>query len=204
MKSSLTRAARWPFTAAIAIVLSACTAGNREPVGAAAPATTTPGARPSPRPSTDSPSAQAAMDHEAVFNQAIETLLAADLSDIGFVERHFQVRLRKQSDNGAFTFLDAEGGRFAGLAVSRVELRRRNTRPADCMLVIELAEPGPDAPAFARKHWTQPDFTPPSPHASASPAYWGTRRHGARVSIGHSRDRDPITSVVIDRIPEPS
>jgi hypothetical protein len=139
-------------------------------------------------------------DAMTALKNAIDEVAAADRLSVGYVETLLSVRLKKESDNGSFTFLVGNGGRFAGLAVKAVDLRISNKEPANSMLAIELAQPGPDAMAFARRFWGQPDYMPPSPHSRASSGYWSTRQGGNKISIGHPFDQDHISSVVIDRI----
>jgi|GEM_PF-3820866 len=134
------------------------------------------------------------------IKNAIDTVAAADTLSVGYVETLLSVRLKKESDNGSFTFYTASGGQFAGLAVKAVDLRISNSDPANSMLVIELAQPGPDANEFARRFWSKPDYMPPSPHSRASSGYWSTRQGGNKISIGHPFDQDHINSVVIDHI----
>jgi len=141
-------------------------------------------------------------DAMTALKNAIDEAAAADRLSVGYVETLLSVRLKKESDNGSFTFLVGTGGRFAGLAVKAVDLRISNKEPANSMLAIELAQPGPDAMVFARRFWGQPDYMPPSPHSRASSGYWSTRQGGNKISIGHPFDQDHISSVVIDRIPD--
>lgn len=141
-------------------------------------------------------------DAMTALKNAMDEVAATDRLSVGYVETLLSVRLKKESDNGSFTFHVGSGGQFAGLAVKAVDLRISNSEPANSMLVIELAQPGPDAKAFARRFWAQPDYMPPSPHSRASSGYWSTRQGGNKISIGHPFDQDSISSVVIDRIPD--
>lgn len=141
-------------------------------------------------------------DAMTALKNAMDEVAAADRLSVGYVETLLSVRLKKESDNGSFTFHVGSGGQFAGLAVKAVDLRISNSEPANSMLVIELAQPGPDAKAFARRFWEQPDYMPPSPHSRASSGYWSARQGGNKISIGHPFDQDSISSVVIDRIPD--
>ena len=147
-------------------------------------------------------SAAATTDPEQSFKQGIDALAAIDELSVAAVDRALSTRLSKKNDNGSFTSYTAAKGVFAGRPIAEVELRCSNERAGECLLAIDLAEPGPPAQPFARRFWPQAEFTIASPHGFDSKHYWSARQGRDRISIGHPRDGERIVSLILNRMPD--
>lgn len=139
----------------------------------------------------------AAADAGLGFKQAIDALAAGAYWSKPFVENTLSARLVRDWENEYTLAYKAERGRFAGLSIKEVELRCSKRRARDCLLIIDLAEPGPPNLAFARKFWPQAVPTPASPHSRYSYEYWTIERGPDRISVGNQYDAPRITQVTI-------
>ena len=141
------------------------------------------------------------MQRMSAIKKGVDDLASGDLSNVGFVDDYLSVHLKEESDDGRLTVRRGNGGNFAGLAVSNVELRTMKDDASHSVLIIDLAEPGPQASTFVQTFWPDADFIPARPHAPASAAYWSTEQAGSKIKIGRPSDKDQITSIVFNRMP---
>ena len=143
--------------------------------------------------------AVAAADAGAAFKQAIDSLAAGAYWSKPFVENTLSARLVPGWENEYTLAYKAESGRFAGLRIKEVELRCSKRRARDCLLSIDLAEPGPPNSAFVRKFWPQAVPTQASPHSRYAPEYWTIERGPDEISVGNVHDAPRITTVIVAR-----
>lgn len=141
--------------------------------------------------------AVAAADAGAAFKQAIDSLAAGAYWSKPFVENTLSARLVRDWENEYTLAYKAESGRFAGLRIKEVELRCSKRRARDCLLSIDLAEPGPPNMAFVRKFWPQAEPTPASPHSRFSHEYWTIERGPDQISVSNQYDAPRITRVTV-------
>lgn len=141
--------------------------------------------------------AATAADAGAAFKQAIDSLAAGAYWSKPFVENTLSARLVPDWENEYTLAYKAESGRFAGLRIKEVELRCSKRRARDCLLSIDLAEPGPPNMAFVRKFWPQAVPTPASPHSRFSHEYWTIERGPERISVSNQYDAPRITRVTV-------
>ncbi|QWF17128.1 hypothetical protein [Lysobacter capsici] len=141
------------------------------------------------------------MQRMTAIKKGVDDLASGDISNVGFVDSYLSVHLKEESDNGKLTVRRGNGGTFAGLAVSSVELRTMKDNASHNLLIIDLAEPGPEASTFVRTFWPDADFVPARPHAPGSAAYWSAKQGASTIKIGRPSDKDQITSIVFNRMP---
>jgi len=139
----------------------------------------------------------AAADAGLAFKQAIDSLAAGPYWSQPFVEKTLSTRLAKDWENEYTTSYKARSGRFSGLPIAEVELRCSKRRARDCLLSIDLAEPGPPNLAFVKAFWPQAVPTPASPHSRYSHEYWTIERGADRISVSNQYDAPRITRVIL-------
>lgn len=137
-------------------------------------------------------------DEMEEFKREVYALAGIERWNATTIDQALSTRLIKTSDNGASTSLEAKSGRIAGHAINAVELRCLNYYPDECLLIVELAKPGPSASEFAKRFWprTQPQLLG-SHKLSVS---WSQQEGRNEISISHGVDGTQIETVVIDRI----
>ena len=143
----------------------------------------------------------ASSDQISALKQGIDELAASDFSDIDRLNRHLSANLQKRSQDKYYATWLSETGAFAGVATKSIELRVQNKSASQALLIIELAEPGPDAEIFVRRFWPNAEFTPPSPHGAGSPSYWLIEQGNGLVSISHPYDDGRIGRISFDHMP---
>jgi hypothetical protein len=152
-------------------------------------------------PKTTSDPDRAHTDPITALKQGIDELASSDLSDIDRLNRDLSANLQKLSENKYYATWHSETGAFAGVATKSIELRVQNKDASQALLVIKLAEPGPEAETFVRRFWPNAEFTPSSPHGADSPSYWLVKQGNGLVSINHPHEDGRIMGISFDHMP---
>ncbi|MBX9403157.1 hypothetical protein K4L06_17750 [Lysobacter sp. BMK333-48F3] len=132
------------------------------------------------------------------FKRGVDALTAIEHWNAANVGKALSTRLIKTSDNGASTSFEAQSGTLAGRPLRAVELRCLDYYPDECLLIAELAEPGPLASEFAKRFW--PHSQPELVGSHKLGVAWSQQEGRNKIIIGHDVDGKQIASVVIDRI----
>ena len=138
------------------------------------------------------------MDEMDAFKREVYALAAIERWSTANVGKALSTRLVKTTDNGASTSFEANSGTLAGYPLSAVELRCLNYYPDECLLIVELAEPGPSASEFAKRFWPRSEMQLLGSHKLS--VAWSHQEGPNEISISHDVDGKRIDSVVIERI----
>ena len=139
-------------------------------------------------------------DQMTALKQGIADIDASDFADIQGLDRYLSAALSKQQQeepsNPRLLLRSSDAGHFAGMKVRRVELTTtKGADPSSGRLIIDLAEPGPSAEAFANAYWPDAEFEPGRPHAAGSPSSWTVKQGNRTISIYHPQDDERIVSI---------
>lgn len=137
-------------------------------------------------------------DEMETFKREVYALAAIERWNVASIDKALSTRLIETTDNGASTSFEASSGTLAGRALSAVELRCLNYYPDECLLIAQLAEPGPSAPDFAKRFWprSQPQLL--GSHKLA--LSWSQQEGRNTITISNESEGKQIDSLVIDRI----
>lgn len=133
------------------------------------------------------------------FATSLDALGQADLSNLAAVEALLHTRFGIQKSEGVITVHTARGGRLGTLQLRDVELRNRADSPLQGLLILHLADAGPELGAYQRAHMPDASFVPS--RAAAMPDYWTQPIAGGKLSVGAVPGSPNIATVVLDRMP---
>lgn len=131
----------------------------------------------------------------------IRDLLAGDWGDIAFLDKQFWVKLEDRGDlpGSNARIWASEDGSLYGITLRRIELVAAKQDPSPQVLILDLAEPGPDGRKLTRRFWPDAEYTPPHPGARDAPGTWKIAGKGYTLYFAHKRDSMQVTGISLRR-----
>lgn len=136
-----------------------------------------------------------------LIRSGISELLAGDWGDVAFLDKALSVRLEDRGDlpGSNARIWASEGGWLYGFTLRRIELVASKDDPSPQVLILDLAEPGPDGRKLTARFWPDAEYTPPHPDARDAPGLWQIDGKGYTLFFVHKRDSMQVTGISLSR-----
>ena len=131
----------------------------------------------------------------------IGDLLTGDWGDVAFLQEQLWVRLKDRGDlpGSNARIWASDGGSLYGITLRRIELVASKEDPSPQVLILDLAEPGPDGRKLTQRFWPDAEYTPPHPGAHDAPGIWKINGKGYALYFSHKRDSMQVTGISLKR-----